>query len=103
MGNTKNDLSDDKAVAEKTQKTLIIAEKPSVARDIVSALTGKFSQEKGYWENDNYVVSHAVGHLLTIAEPAEIDEKFKGWSIKTLPILPKNYLLKPISSGESQL
>ena len=100
MGNTKNDLSGDKAVAE---KTLIIAEKPSVARDIVSALTGKFSQEKGYWENDHYVVSHAVGHLLTIAEPAEIDEKFKGWSIKTLPILPKNYLLKPISSGESQL
>lgn len=107
MGNKKSDLAEDVSTASQSasaaSKTLIIAEKPSVARDIVSALTGKFSQEKGYWESENYIVSHAIGHLLTIAEPAEIDEKFKGWSIKTLPILPEHYLLKPISAGESQL
>lgn len=85
------------------EKTLVIAEKPSVARDFIKYLKDDFSKENGYWEGSRYIISHAVGHLLTIAEPAQIDEKFKSWSIKTLPIIPEKYVLKPIPSNENQL
>src|SRR3990170_4881021 len=59
-------------------KTLVIAEKPSVAQDIVRALTpltGKFEKHEDYFENDTYVVTSAVGHLLEIQAPEEFDVK----------------------------
>lgn len=86
-------------------KTLVIAEKPSVARDMVAALKDldSFSKEEGYFEGEKYIISHAVGHLLTIAEPHEMSEKFKSWSLKNLPIIPDEFVLKPIANSEKQL
>ena len=62
-------------------KTLIIAEKPSVAADIAKALPGKFSRSKTHFESDKYVVSFALGHLVSIAYPEEIDPRFQKWSL----------------------
>ena len=68
-------------------KSLIIAEKPSVAKDI-SKVLGKFEDQKEYLENDSYVVSWAVGHLVEFVAPEEIDPKYKAWKLEDLPILP---------------
>ena len=58
-------------------KTLVIAEKPSVGRDLAGALPGSFASHDGYLESDDYVVTFAVGHLVALAEPEEYDERFK--------------------------
>ena len=71
-------------------KTLVIAEKPSVARDISAALPGKFAKHEGYLESDDYVITWAVGHLVQLAEPEEYDEKWKKWKMADLPIVPPN-------------
>lgn len=84
-------------------KTLVIAEKPSVAADLVKVLPGKFTKEKSHYEGDNHIVSYAVGHLVTIADPGEIDERFKGWSMDVLPIMPDQFTLTSISDSKSQL
>jgi DNA topoisomerase-3 len=84
-------------------KTLIIAEKPSVAADLVKVLPGKFKKEKTHFEGEEYIVSYAVGHLVTLCEPAEMDENYKSWKMDVLPILPKTFLLKPIKTAKSQL
>jgi DNA topoisomerase-3 len=86
-----------------SEKTLVIAEKPSVALDLTRALKGKFKKEKNYYESDSYVVSYAIGHLVTICDPKEMDEKYKEWSLSLLPILPQNYELKPIGASKAQL
>lgn len=83
--------------------TLIIAEKPSVAADLTKALGGKFTKEKTHFENEQYLVSWALGHLVTIADPGEMDERNKAWSLASLPIIPQNFDLKPIDSSKSQL
>jgi len=83
--------------------TLIIAEKPSVAGDLVKSLGGKFTKEKTHYESDQYVVSWALGHLVTIADPGEMDERNKAWTLAALPIIPPNFDLKPIESSKSQL
>ncbi len=75
-------------------KALVVTEKPSVARDIASALKG-FSDEKEYYENDNYVVTWAVGHLLEFLEPEAIDPKYKHWVLEDLPIIPEPFSLQP--------
>ena len=72
-------------------KTLVIAEKPSVAQDIVRALTpsaGKFEKHDDHFENDNYVVTSAVGHLVEIQAPEEFDVKRGKWSFAHLPVIP---------------
>jgi DNA topoisomerase-3 len=84
-------------------KTLIIAEKPSVAGDIVKVLPGKFKKEKTHFESNEYIVSYAVGHLATICEPGEMSDSFKPWNLKVLPIIPEHYHLKAIPSSKSQL
>jgi DNA topoisomerase-3 len=76
-------------------KTLIIAEKPSVGRDLAGALPGKFAKQDGYLESEDYVVTWAVGHLVTLAEPEDYDERFKKWRMADLPILPDVFRLKP--------
>ncbi len=75
-------------------KALVITEKPSVARDIASALGG-FQEQDGWLESDRYVVTWAVGHLLELLEPEEIDPVYKRWTLDTLPILPDAFQLKP--------
>ncbi len=76
-------------------KTLIIAEKPSVGRDIAGALPGTFAKHEGYLESNEHVVTWAVGHLVTLAEPEEYDERFKKWRMADLPIVPDAFKLKP--------
>jgi DNA topoisomerase-3 len=83
-------------------KTLIIAEKPSVASDIAKALGG-FKKEKEYFEGDEYVVTSAVGHLLQLCLPNELDKKRGKWSFDSLPVIPPKFELKPIERSESRL
>src|SRR4051795_8939819 len=74
-------------------KTLIIAEKPSVGRDLTRALPGAFSKHEGYLESDEHVVTWAVGHLVQLAEPDEYDPKYKKWRMADLPIVPERFKL----------
>ncbi len=76
-------------------KTLIVAEKPSVGTDLSNALPGAFKKHRGYLESDEYVIGWAVGHLVTLAEPEDYDEKLKRWKFDDLPIVPKEFKLKP--------
>lgn len=83
-------------------KTLIIAEKPSVAADIVKALPGKFSKSKTHYESEDYLVSFAIGHLVSIAYPEEIDPRFQKWSLDNLPILPEEFPLAVLPETKGQ-
>ncbi|PWU05913.1 MAG: DNA topoisomerase III [Verrucomicrobia bacterium] len=83
-------------------KRLIIAEKPSVATDL-SKVLGKFKKLDGYYENDEYVISSAVGHIVELFMPDDIDKKLKWWSLKTLPIIPEKFQLKPIEKTKDRL
>ncbi len=99
-----------------TQKALIIAEKPSVARDIIRALGGfqisephtiakpqlksKAKQESrgaSVWESEHYVCTHALGHLLDLYEPEDYNPNYKNWRLQDLPVIPARFLLKPKS------
>jgi DNA topoisomerase-3 len=82
-------------------KTLIIAEKPSVALDLTRAL-GRFEKKGDYFENDRFVVSSAIGHLVELCLPAELDKKKGKWSFQSLPIIPEEFQLKPIAKTESR-
>jgi DNA topoisomerase-3 len=75
------------------QKTLVIAEKPSVGRDLARVLTGPFAKHEGYLEGPEHVISWAVGHLVQLAEPDEYDPKFKRWRMADLPIVPERFKL----------
>lgn len=81
-------------------KSLIITEKPSVARDIVEALGGFHDSDEGYWESDQYICTFAVGHVLEFLGPEEIDPVYKRWTLDTLPIIPEQFQLKP-KSGQT--
>ena len=87
-------------------KTLVIAEKPSVAQDIVRALTplaGKFEKHDEYFESDTYVVSSAVGHLVEIQAPEAYDVKRGKWSFAQLPVIPPHFDLKPVDKTKTRL
>ena len=83
-------------------KALIIAEKPSVASDISKAL-GKFQKHDDYFENDEYVVTSAVGHLLTIVPPEGVEASRGKWTFKCLPVIPPHFDLTPIEKTASRL
>jgi DNA topoisomerase III len=78
-------------------KTLVIAEKPSVGRDLVRVLPGAFEKKGGkgeeFLEGPDHVVTWAVGHLVQLADPDEYDEKFKKWRMADLPIVPDRFKL----------
>ncbi len=78
-------------------KTLVVAEKPSVARDLAAALPGSFKQgkDKAFLEGDDYVITWAVGHLVGLAEPDAYDPKLKKWRFADLPIVPDEFKLVP--------
>ncbi len=87
-------------------KSLIIAEKPSVAQDIVRALTpvsGKFEKFAEHFENDTHVVTSAVGHLVEIKAPEEYDVKRGKWSFAHLPVIPPHFDLAPIEKAKTRL
>ncbi len=83
-------------------KTLIIAEKPSVATDISKALGG-FKKVDDYYESDDYVLSSAVGHLVEIGEPEDEEVKRGKWTFAKLPVIPSHFELKPIEKTEARL
>ena len=87
-------------------KTLVIAEKPSVAQDIVRALTpvaGKFEKHDEHFESEKYIVTSAVGHLVEIQAPEEFDVKRGKWSFAHLPVIPPYFDLKPVDKTKSRL
>ncbi|MEN9775848.1 MAG: topoisomerase 3, partial [Pseudomonadota bacterium] len=77
------------------KKSLIIAEKPSVAADISRALGG-FTRHGDYFESDDYVLSSAIGHLVEIAAPEQYEVKRGKWSFANLPVIPPHFDLNPI-------
>src|ERR1700737_3008675 len=83
-------------------KSLIIAEKPSVAADIARALGG-FARHADYFENDRYVLSSAIGHLLELGMPEEEEVKRGKWTFAHLPAIPSKFALKPIEKAEARL
>ena len=82
-------------------KTLVIAEKPSVASDLAKALGVK--KEGDYFENDRYVISSAVGHLLELAVPEEHEIKRGKWTMEKLPHIPPEFGLAPIEKNANRL
>ena len=80
---------------------LVLAEKPSVARDL-GAVLGARTQREGYLEGNGYRVTWAIGHLVGIAQPHEIDSAWKAWSRSTLPIVPERFPLVVLPSGRAQ-
>jgi DNA topoisomerase III len=82
-------------------KILVVAEKPSVARDIAKVLKCTKKGE-GCLIGDEYIITWAVGHLITLFEPEEYDIRYKKWRFDTLPIIPEKMRLKPISQTKKQ-
>ena len=83
-------------------KTLIIAEKPSVAADIAKALGG-FKKVDDYYESDRWVLSSAVGHLLELCPPAGVEAAKGKWTFKCLPVIPPYFDLQPIERSAPRL
>ena len=83
-------------------KSLVIAEKPSVAADLARAL-GKIPKKGDHYENDEYVISYALGHVVELEMPEDIDKKKYGfWRLETLPIIPEKFGLKPVEDSKER-
>jgi len=83
------------------EKTLVLAEKPSVGRDLARVL-GCRSKKNGYFENGRYIVTWALGHLVTLADPETYNEKYKSWRLEDLPMLPESFELTVIRGSGKQ-
>ena len=83
------------------KKQLVIAEKPSVARDIARVL-GCRQKGSSFMEGDQYIVTWALGHLVTLADPAQYGNQYKQWSMDTLPMMPKQWKLVVIGKTSRQ-
>ena len=82
-------------------RKLIVAEKPSVARDIARVL-GVSSRGDGFLYGDEYVVTWALGHLVSLCEPGEVDERWQKWRMDDLPMLPEHIPLKVLPASKDQ-
>lgn len=82
-------------------KTLVIAEKPSVASDIARAL-GKVGRKGDHFESDEYVISSAIGHLVELCKPDQLDKKWRFWTLEALPIIPEEFRLQPTEKGQER-
>ena len=87
---------------EKSGKWLIITEKPSVAADISKAL-GQFEKKSDHYESADYLITWAVGHLLELLPPEDIDPKYKRWLLQDLPIIPERFQYKPKDGQKERL
>jgi DNA topoisomerase-3 len=83
-------------------KSVIIAEKPSVAREFAKVLEINGINKNGYIESNDYIVTWCVGHLVTMSYPDKYDEKLKYWNFNTIPFLPKDFKYEVISSVANQ-
>lgn len=84
-------------------KTLIIAEKPSVALDLTRALPGKFEKHDAWWEGPSHIVTFALGHLVALATPKDMDDRHKTWSLDNLPIIPGKFSIMALPKTKGQL
>ena len=84
------------------EKNLYIAEKPSVAREFAKALKLNMSNKDGYMESEEAVVTWCVGHLVTMSYPEVYDEKYKRWSLSTLPFIPDEFKYEVIENVRKQ-
>ena len=75
---------------------VVLAEKPSVARDLAAYLRAR-SKHEGYFEGNGYQVTWSYGHLVGLKEPEEYDPTWKAWKLETLPIVPGEFQLKTLS------
>ena len=83
-------------------KQLIIAEKPSVAKDL-SKVLGANKKNKNYYEGSTVIVTWALGHLLGLKMPEDINKEWQSWQMETLPMIPKNIGIKPLPKTSHQL
>ena len=83
-------------------KSLYIAEKPSVAREFAKALQINAGNRDGYMESENAVITWCVGHLVTMSYPEVYDEKYKRWSLETIPFIPAEFKYEIIASARKQ-
>jgi DNA topoisomerase-3 len=83
-------------------KKLVLAEKPSVARDLAKII-GANEKHKNYYEGKNYIVTWAYGHLLTLKMPEDINKEWHEWKLETLPMIPKKFGIKPLLKTGGQL
>ncbi|AIQ74778.1 type IA DNA topoisomerase [Paenibacillus odorifer] len=84
-------------------KTLIIAEKPDMGRNIAAAIEPKAKNYRSYLEGEQYIITWAIGHLIGLAEPDAYDVKYKKWNINDLPIIPDQFKLVPNARTIDQL
>ena len=82
-------------------KSLVLAEKPSVARDIAKVLKCN-KKGNGFLEGDKYIVTWALGHLVTLADPESYDKKYQKWNLEDLPMLPDRLKLSVIKQSGKQ-
>ena len=83
-------------------KSVYIAEKPSVAQEFAKALHLNLKRKDGYLESDEAIVTWCVGHLVTMSYPEVYDEKYKRWSLQTLPFIPQKFLYEVIPGVKKQ-
>lgn len=84
-------------------KTLIIAEKPDMGRNIAAAIEPQAVNNRNYLEGPTFIITWAIGHLISLAEPDKYDNKYKKWSLGDLPIIPETFKLLPNERTKSQL
>ncbi|GKU79240.1 type IA DNA topoisomerase [Paenibacillus sp. L3-i20] len=84
-------------------KTLIIAEKPDMGRNIAAAIDPKAKNNRTYLEGEHYIITWAIGHLIGLAEPDAYDDRYKKWNINDLPIIPSPFKLVPNKKTIDQL
>lgn len=84
-------------------KTLVIAEKPDMGRNIAAVIEPKAQNKRSYLEGDNYIITWAIGHLIGLAEPDLYDDKYKKWRFGDLPIIPDTFKLLPNPRTKDQL
>jgi DNA topoisomerase-3 len=84
-------------------KILIIAEKPDMGRNIAAAIEPKATNKRTHLEGERYIITWAIGHLISLAEPDKYDDKYKKWNLNDLPIMPENFKLIPNYKTKDQL
>ncbi|OAB34614.1 hypothetical protein PMSM_12230 [Paenibacillus macquariensis subsp. macquariensis] len=84
-------------------KTLIIAEKPDMGRNIAAAIEPKAKNHRSYLEGEQYIITWAIGHLIGLAEPDAYHDRYKKWNINDLPIIPDPFMLVPNKRTLDQL
>ncbi len=82
---------------------LIIAEKPSVAKDLARVLPGKFAEHEGHWEGSGHLITWAIGHMLELGAPEDYNPDLSGWLISDLPVIPDKFRRKPRQGMTKQL